>query len=233
MNSLLTKILVVDDELVLQSVYRDLLEKAGYQVFTASDGWEALDIFSQQQPALSIVDLRMPGMDGFELIRHIRDVSDSYILVLSALGAEKDVVRALELGADEYLVKPIKVQEFRARVASLIRRAEPSGAAALNYSDGFLSLNILTNEALINGDPLYLRPTEFRLLTFLAFNRDRVVRHRELLDRVWNDADGSMDSLKWYISSIRSKIRKVSPGAGVVSTVPRVGYRYRPPEDGE
>ena len=225
------KILLVDDEAALRSAVGDWLGKIGYDVYTAADGWEALEVFSRQLPVLTIVDLRMPGMDGFQLITHIREVSNAYILVLTALNSEEDVVRALELGADEYVVKPMRMLEFRARVDGLVRRADPPGPAASNYSDQFLSFNILTREASILGEPLRLRPTEFRLLTYLAFNRNRVVRQQELLDRVWNDSNASLDSLKWYVSSIRSKIRQIFTGARVIVTVSRVGYRYDPPDN--
>jgi len=99
----------------------------------------------------------------------------------------------------------------------------------MNYSDEFLKLDILTHEAAVLGINLQLRPTELRLLSFLALNSDRVISHQELLDRVWNDSGGSLDSLKWCVSSLRTKISEQPAGAKVIVTVPRVGYRYRPP----
>ena len=225
-----TKILVVDDEPGARSLLQVWLEEVGHEVYTASDGWDALEVFLEQLPVLTIVDMRMPGMDGFHLISHIREISDAYILALTALSEEEHLIRGLEVGADEYLVKPIKKRELLARVRTLLRRAEPPSDATMNYSDEFLSLNILTHEATILGKNLQLRPTEFRLLTFLALNSDRVVSHQELLDRVWNDSGGSLDSLKWYVSALRTKIDDQSTGAKVIVTVPRVGYRYRPPD---
>ena len=225
-----TKILVVDDEPGARSLLQVWLEEVGHEVYTASDGWDALEVFSQQLPVLTIVDMRMPGMDGFHLISHIREISDAYILAVTALSEEEHLIRGLEVGADEYLVKPIKKRELLARVRTLLRRAEPPSNATMNYSDELLSLNILAHEASVLGKNLKLRPTEFRLLTFLALNSDRVVSHQELLDRVWNDSGGSLDSLKWYVSSLRTKIDDLSTGAKVIVTVPRVGYRYRPPD---
>lgn len=222
-------ILVVDDEPGARSLLQVWLEEAEYEVYTASDSWDALEVFSQQLPVLTIADMRLPGMDGFHLISHIREISNAYILALTALGEEEHLIRGLELGADEYLVKPIKKREFLARVRTLLRRAEPPSDATMNYSDDFLSLNILTHEQTVLGKKMQLRPTEFRLLTFLALNNDRVVSHQELLDRVWNDSGGSLDSLKWYVSSLRTKIDDQSTGAKVIVTVPRVGYRYRVP----
>lgn len=203
-----TKILVVDDEVGILTFLQEWLEEVGYEVLLASDGWEALQIFSRELPALTIVDLRMPGMDGFQLIGHIREISNSYILALTGLNEETHVIRALEAGADEYLVKPVRMREFQARVNSLIRRADEPVEAPTSYSDEFLGINMLTREATVLGNLLQLRPTEFQLISFLAFNRDRVIGHQELLDRVWKDSRGSMDSLKWYVSSLRTKIEE-------------------------
>lgn len=228
-----TKILVVDDEPGALSLLQVWLEEVGHEVYTASDGWDALEVFSEQMPILTIVDMRMPGMDGFHLIGHIREISNAYILALTALSEEEHLIRGLEVGADQYLIKPIRKRELLARVRALLRRAEPPGDITINYSDEFLNLNILTHEASILGNDLQLRPTEFRLLSFLALNKNRVVSHQELLDRVWNDPGGSLDSLKWYVSSLRAKIDDQSTGAKVIVTVPRVGYRYRPPDNGE
>lgn len=203
-----TKILVVDDEVGILTFLQEWLEEVGYEVLLASDGWEALQIFSRELPALTIVDLRMPGMDGFQLIGHIREISNSYILALTGLNEETHVIRALEAGADEYLVKPVRMREFQARVNSLIRRADEPVEAPTSYSDEFLGINMLTREATVLGNLLQLRPTEFQLISFIAFNRDRVIGHQELLDRVWKDSRGSMDSLKWYVSSLRTKIEE-------------------------
>jgi len=227
-----TKILVVDDEPGIRSLLEQWLEGAGHEVYTAADGWDALELFSQQLPTLTIVDMRMPGMDGFRLIRHIREISDAYVLALTALSEQEHLIRGLELGADEYVIKPVARREFLARVHSLLRRAEPPSVVPMAYSDSFLTLNLLTHEASVLGQSLQLRPTEYRLLAFLALNRDRVVSHEEILDRVWSDQGGSLDSLKWYISSLRIKINTKCDQPRVILSVPRVGYRYCPPESG-
>ena len=224
------KILVVDDEPGARSLVQVWLEEVGHEVYTAADGWDALELFSQQLPTLTIVDMRMPGMDGFRLIRHIRDISDAYVLALTALGEQEHLIRGLELGADEYVTKPVARREFLARVQSLLRRAEPPSGVSIAYSDSILTLNLLTHEASVLGESLQLRPTEYRLLAFLALNKDRVLSHDEILDRVWSDHGGSLDSLKWYISSLRVKISNKCGDSHVIVNLPRVGYRYCPPE---
>ena len=225
-----TKILVVDDEAGARALLQVWLEEVGHEVYTAADGWNALLLFSQQLPTLTIVDMRMPGMDGFRLIRHIREISDAHVLALTALSGPEHLIRGLELGADEYVIKPVARREFLARVHSLLRRAQPPSAVPMEYSDSFLTLNLLTHEASILGQSIQLRPTEYRLLACLALNRDRVVSHKEILDRVWSDQGGSLNSLKWYISALRVKINTNCDQPRVIVSVPRVGYRYCPPE---
>jgi DNA-binding response OmpR family regulator len=179
---------------------------------------------------LSITDLRMPGMDGFQLISRIREMSDAHVLVLTALDSEENVIRGLELGADEYLVKPISKREFLARVRSIVRRAATPEDVTTGYSDSILSLNFLTHEAQLRGGPIHLRPTEFRLLAYLVRNQERVIAHRDILDGVWGTQEGSTDSLKWYISALREKLEEDPQRPSLIVTVPRVGYRYFPPE---
>lgn len=220
------KILVVDDEPGIRSLLEEWLEGAGHEVCTAANGSDALQLFCEHLPTLTVTDLRMPGMDGFHLIQRIREISNAYVLAFTALGSEEHTIRGLELGADEYLVKPVRKREFIARVSSLLRRATPPEEVPARYSDDQLSLNLLTHEASIRGLTLNLRPTEFRLISYLALNNDRVIEHQELLDRVWGDQAGSLDSLKWYISSLRTKIEDDTRNPSVIVTYPRVGYRY-------
>ena len=224
-----TKILVVDDDQETRSLLQLWLEGDGHEVCTAVDGWNGLEVFSQQSPILTIVDMRMPGMDGFRLIQRIREISDAYVLALTSLSEQEHVVRGLELGADEYVVKPVAKRELLVRVRSMLRRATPPSTVPTSYSDSFLELNLLTHEASVLGQAVQLRPIEFRLLSLLVQNSDRVVGHQELLDRVWSDQGGSLDSLKWYISSLRKKIDTESGHPSIIVTIPRVGYRYATP----
>ena len=229
MTLLSSKILVVDDEPEMLSLLLDWLEEDGYDVATASNGWDALDIFVDQKPALTITDLRMPGMDGFQLIRRIREISDTHVIALTAMAGEEHTVRGFDMGADEYLVKPISKRIFLARVRSILRRAVPDEELALSYEDNVLALNFRSHETMVNGESLHLRPTEFKLLSFLVQNNDRVLTHQELLDRVWGEQMGSLDSLKWYISALRDKIEDDPRKPQFIVTFPRVGYRYSPP----
>ena len=229
MTSLSSRILVVDDEPEMLALLSEWLEEDGNEVTTASNGWDALDMFVDHKPALTITDLRMPGMDGFQLIRRIREISNAHVIALTAMGSEEHTVLGFDLGADEYLVKPVSKRVFLARVRSILRRAAPDEELTLRYEDKVLMLDFRSHETHMNGESLRLRPTEFKLLAFLVQNSDRVLSHEELLDRVWGDQLGSLDSLKWYISSLRDKIEDNPRKPKYIVTFPRVGYRYSPP----
>ena len=223
------KLLAVDDEPELVALLREWLEEDGYEVYGATDAGEALQLFYQNHPALTITDLRMPGMDGFQLITRFREMSDAHVLVLTALDTEENLVRGLGLGADDYLVKPVSRKEFIARVRALLRRV-PAEEVISGYSDSSLELNFLAHEAHVRGQTVNLTPTEFRLLGFLCQNSDRVVGHQELLNRVWGELEGSLDSLKWYVRSLREKVEEEPGDPHLILTVPGVGYRYRSPD---
>ena len=225
-----TKVLIVEDEPDLASLLQDWLEEEGYEVHVANEGSEALRSLYQHRPSMTITDLRMPGMDGFQLISRIREMSDAHIMVLSGMGNEEHILRGLELGADEYLVKPVTRRVFLARVGSILRRAVPPEEVTQGYADTTLTLDFRTHEVHVRGQARHLRPVEFRLLACLAQNCDRVVSQDEILHSVWGDVGGSLDSLKWHISSLREKIEEDPHSPSLIVTVPRVGYRYLPPD---
>ena len=169
-------------------------------------------------------------MDGFQLISRVRDMSDAHVLVLTAVEGEENLIRGLGLGADDYLVKPVSRRVLLARVRALLRRAKSPQEDLSRYADSNLELNLLAHEAMVRGQTVHLRPTEFRLLAYLCQNGDRVIGHQELLDRVWGELDGSLDSLKWYIHSLREKIEADIQDPQLILTMSGVGYRYRPPD---
>ena len=223
------KVLIVDDEADFQALVRSWLEEDGYEVYAAADGWDGLQLFAEVRPQLTITDVRMPAMDGFQLISRIREISDAHVLAFTAMGDTESTIRGLELGADEYLVKPVPKREFLARVRSMVRRATPPSEVPVEYQDSVIMLNLLTHDASCRGKQIHMRPTEYRLLTYLALNRDRVLRHQELLDNVWGDQGGSLDSLKWHVSALRDKIEADPKKPTIIVTFPRVGYRYVQP----
>ncbi len=221
-----TKLLIVDDEPDFLALVHGWLEDDGYDVHTAANRWDGLQEFVDFRPQLTITDIRMPAMDGFQLISRIREISEAHVMALTAMGDTENTVRGLELGADEYLVKPIIKREFLARVRSLVRRAKPPEDVPVEYRDSVITLDLLTHGAICRGEEVHMRPTEYRLLTYMALNRDRVLSHQELLDKVWGSDGGSLDSLKWHVSALRDKIEIDPKKPDIIITFPRVGYRY-------
>ncbi|MDA0263828.1 MAG: response regulator transcription factor [Chloroflexi bacterium] len=221
-----TKVLIVDDEPDFLALVENWLEDDGYEVHTAANGLEGLQLFAEVRPELTITDVRMPAMDGFQLISRIREISDAHILAFTAMGDTENTVRGLDLGADDYLVKPIARREFLARVRSIVRRAKSPGDAPVEYQDSVITLDLLAHGATCRGEDVHMRPTEYRLLTYLALNHERVLGHQELLDNVWGNEGGSLDSLKWYVSALRDKLETDPKKPNIIVTFPRVGYRY-------
>jgi len=225
------KILIVEDEPNLALLLNEWLQEEGYEVHTGANGREGIQRFYQIRPDLCIVDLIMPVMDGFQLVSRIREISDVHIIALTALGDERFVSRVLNLGADQYLVKPVTRKAFVARVKAVLRRITPAEGEPSTYSDRSLTLNYLTRELVVRGKTSRLRPTEFRLLGYLCQNSHRVVGQEETLNHVWGSAEGSLDSLKWYIHALREKVEEDPRSPRLILTVPGSGYRYRP-DDG-
>ena len=222
------EILIIEDEEHIQRLIATTLERAGYRIIVASDGSQGLRAFFQNQPDLVILDMMLPGIDGWELCRRIREVSEAPIVILSAAGREDDKVRGLEAGADDYVLKPFGGRELVARIAATLRRARttiPEREEQV-YSDGRLRLDYKLHEVRVNGVPVVLSPTEFRLLSFLVRNRNQVLTYDQLLERVWGDESESFGSLKQYVSRLRTKLGDESDNPYVILTVRGTGYRY-------
>ncbi len=224
------RVLVVDDDRSLLLMLQQQLEHAGYEVYTAESGREALRVFYDYRPDLVILDTRMAEMDGYTLISRIREVSDIPILVLSAYGEEEDVVRGLDVGADDYVLKPYRLQELLARMRALLRRylaykQEPP----IVYQDEYLYIDVKGRRVLKEGQEIHLTPTEFRLLTALLENADHVVSNKELLKRVWGwEARNDMEYPRIYIWHLRRKIEPDPKRPTYIRTEYGLGYRFVP-----
>lgn len=222
-------VLVVDDEQPLRDFIRKNLEARGFIVHAAANGLEALAIFNTQPLDLIILDVMMPTMDGLETARRIRQSSLVPIVILTALGEEKDKVAALDLGADDYLTKPFGVEELLARVRAVLRRAKPQTAplSASTLHAGDITLDPAAHTATRNGEPLKLTPTEFDLLHYLMRNTAKVITHRELLQRVWGAEYGDeAEYLRVYIRRLRQKIEADPLNPRHLLTEHGVGYRF-------
>jgi two-component system KDP operon response regulator KdpE len=223
------RILVVDDDLLVIKYLRANLSLDGYAVLTALDGNEALGIVEKELPDLIILDIRMPGIDGLEVCRRIREWSRVPILILSVLTDEDDKVRCLNSGADDYLVKPFGINELSARVRALFRRTamleETPQCPVFSYAD--IEVNFAQRKVIVAGTELTFTNTEYCLLTELVLNAGKVLTHTFLLEKVWG-TEYSMESqyLHVYIRRLRQKIEKDPSNPNYIITVPGIGYQF-------
>ncbi len=223
-----TRVLVVDDEPQTIKFISANLRARGYDVHTAEDGRAGLKIFSENMVDLIILDVMMPGLDGFELCRAIRAHSDLPIIFLSARGRERDIVRALDLGADDYLTKPFGVEEMLARVRAVLRRADQTkGLLRPPIRSGDLEIDFGTRRVTVADQEIRMTPTEYDLLAHLAINAGRVITHRALLQAVWGPEYGRETEYLWaYIRRLRRKLEPDPRSPTYILTQPGVGYQF-------
>jgi two-component system response regulator VicR len=222
------RILVVDDEPPIVDVLVYNLERANYEVLVARDGEEALSKARQEQPDLIILDLMLPRMDGLEVCRALRRERDVPIIMLTARDSEVDRVVGLELGADDYVVKPFSVRELMARVGSVLRRAAPREAAADSdlVQVGGLTVDGARHEAHWQGRDLPLTALEFDLLDTFARHAGQVLSREQLLTQVWGyDYLGDLRVVDAAIKRLRARLRQAAPADELIVTVRGVGYK--------
>ena len=225
----MTSILVVDDDDDIRALVGELLERAGHVVIKAPDGESALKLFYSRQPDLVVLDVSMPGLDGWEVLNRIRELSDVPVLMLTARAEELEKVRGLRAGADDYVTKPFGRQELLARVDATLRRGRSAPQAQETYADDFLTVDFAQRKVTAGGAELALTPLEFRLLGAFVRNQNQVLTHDQLLELAWGDArSADRDQVKLYVGYLR---RKLGTGVGdesPIETVRGFGYRYRP-----
>jgi DNA-binding response OmpR family regulator len=224
-------ILVVEDEPTLAEMLRLNLQRHGYHVSHVSDGHAALAQADTDRPDLIVLDVMLPGLDGFEVCRRIRARSNVPILMLTARAEEIDRVLGLEIGADDYLSKPFSLREFLARVRALLRRAGVQHLAAPHAAGGLVSgdLKIEPRERRIwrGASELRLRPREFELLTFLARNRSLALTRRQILDGAWgSDFVGDERTVDVHVRALRELIEDDPTSPSRIVTVRGIGYRF-------
>ena len=230
------KVLVVEDEPVLLETLEYNLARQGYEVCTAADGPAALDVAREEQPDLIVLDVMLPGMDGFEVCRTLRPEMSVPILMLTARDEEIDKVVGLEVGADDYMTKPFSMRELVARVKALLRRvrldreelaAEGAEGGSERLTFGDLTVDLARCEVLREGEPLHLKPKEYDLLVFLTRNRGIVLSRDLILERVWGwDYGGGSRTVDVHVRWLREKIEPDPASPSRIVTVRGVGYRF-------
>jgi len=226
-----TKVLVIEDEQHVSELVTVYLEKEGFEPLTAADGPSALQMARELKPDLVLLDLMLPGMDGLEVFRELRKESRVPVIIVTARGEEVDRVVGLELGADDYVVKPFSPRELVARVKAVLRRAA-EGVSDEQEAIQFpgLCIDRARHQVLSEGKEVALTPMEFRLLWHLASHPDKVCTREELLREVWGeDSYSDARTVDVHIKRIRRKITGDSDGEPLIATVWGVGYRFQPP----
>ncbi len=225
-------ILVVDDEAPMRKYVSLNLKARGYDVLTAEDGTEAIKLASEHSFDLLILDIGMPGPDGFEVLSAVRRDNEVPVIMLSARGREADKVRALDLGADDYLTKPFGVEELLARVRATLRRTGSSAKGPLfpyRYRD--LEVDFSSRRVRLRGVDAPLTAREYELLAYLARNAGKALTHRQILQAVWGSEYGEESDYLWtYARRIRRKIEPDRDNPCYLLTEPGVGYRVPPAE---
>ena len=219
-------ILVVDDEPKIVRLARDYLEKNGFRVVIAGDGPSALAMARRVHPDLIVLDLLLPGMDGREVCRVLRAESDVPIIMLTALSEESDQIVGLEIGADDYVVKPFSPRALVARVRALLRRTQGEIKAPTMIRAGGLEVDSARHSAILDGQLLHLTPSEFDLLVLLARHPGQTLTRQQLMDDLYGGAASSVDrSVDSHIKNLRRKLESTSE-RNFIETVYGVGYRF-------
>jgi two-component system KDP operon response regulator KdpE len=228
-------ILIVDDEPHVLKLVKANLESSGYRILTAADGEQAVRMVEGEIPDLVVLDIMLPKMDGYAACRRIREFSAVPIIMLTARSAQVDLVHGFEVGADDYLTKPFSATELLMRVRAVLRRSKwPEEVITRHgFKAGPIEIDFAQHLVTVDGEPVKLTPTEYRLLAYLASNTNRVMMHRELLRAVWGPEYGDeTEYLRVYVRYLRQKLEPDPSNPRYILTQPGAGYRlYQPEED--
>jgi DNA-binding response OmpR family regulator len=222
------RVLLIDDSETERAVISSQLEQNGFLVSTAVDGGEGVRKLYDLKPDLIVLDVVMPGVDGWQALQRIREASDVPVIMLTGRDTELERVRGLLGGADDYIGKPFSSSELIARVEAVLRRAQAEREIKDIYDDGEIAIDFTSREVKVRGTPTSLTPLEFRLLTTLTEHAGQVLSRDQLLERVWGDAFArGGDEVKLYVRYLRVKIERDPADPQLIETVRGFGYRYR------
>ena len=227
---MLKKILAIHDDPLMLQLIQDGLEMVGYEVITALDGQSGLAQMGESRPDLVILDVLTPQMDGWGICHRIRSISTVPIIILTALGAEEDIVRGLNMGADDYLVKPFDLKELQTRAGTILGRMDmplPADESLLRFGDNNLVIDLDNQQVMVRGQAVHLTPMEYKLLLFMAERAGRILFTNVILSEVWpDDSEVSPDSLKQHIQVLRNKIEDDPHYPRYILTEHGIGYRF-------
>ena len=220
-------ILIIEDEEKVSEILKAYLQKEGYTVYCAEKGMEGIKLFEKIQFSLVILDLMLPDISGEEICSILRKISEVHIFMLTAKGTLEDRIEGLNLGADEYLVKPFSPRELTARVNSLFRRLNVNKFETKVYNNGNLEINYEKRIVKVKGDEISLTPNEFDILHILSSNRGKVFTREQLIERIMGiDFQGFDRTIDVHIKNIRKKLEEDSRNPKYIVTVTRIGYKF-------
>ncbi|AGX43314.1 sensory transduction protein regX3 [Clostridium saccharobutylicum] len=223
----MNNILIIEDEKSVSDVIKAYLEKEGYGVYSIENGLDGIEIFRKERINLVILDLMLPDIDGEEVCKILRKISDVYIFMLTAKSTLSDKIEGLNIGADEYLTKPLSPRELTARVNALFRRVEGSKENILFFNDNKLIIDIDKRLVKLNGEEVSLTPNEFDILYVLASNKGKAFTREAIIERVFGiDFDGSDRSVDVHIKNLRKKIEEDTKSPRYILTVTKIGYKF-------
>jgi DNA-binding response OmpR family regulator len=226
----MSRVLVIEDDADVGLALGVLLRRSGYEVDHIDDGRAGLRAVHSLRPDLLVLDIGLRGMDGWQVLERVRDISDLPILILSGRGQEADKVRGLRAGADDYLTKPFSSNELVARLEALLRRTTPPTWATEIYDDGRLRLDPQQRSVWLDGVDVRLTPTEFRLLAVLVRHRGSILNPAQLLAQVWDDPSGlGPERVKFAVLRLRRKLDSDHPARAQIESVRGFGYRFSGP----
>ncbi|MBU5299109.1 response regulator transcription factor [Clostridium sporogenes] len=224
----MSNILIIEDEKRVSEVLKAYLEKEGYKVYCTTKGLEGIEIFKSMDIKLIILDLMLPDISGEEVCKIIRRSSDVHIFMLTAKGALNDRIEGLNIGADEYLIKPFSPRELTARVNALFRRLSTDNSTSnLIFDDGKLSIDYDKRVVKVNGKEISITPNEFDILYALVSNKGKVLSREQLIDKIFGiDFEGYDRTIDVHIKNIRKKIEEDTKNPKYIVTVMKVGYKF-------
>jgi two-component system KDP operon response regulator KdpE len=221
------RILVIDDDASLLKLLKLSYSRTEAQIYTATNGMEGLRQFYTCQPDLVVLDLMMPQMDGWEVCRNIRHLSDVPLIIFTALGRDKDIIRGLDAGATDYVTKPVNFEILLARSRAALRQVTLAAKPQNYYSDDYLTINLNRRQVQVNGKPIKLTATEYRLLAYLVQNSAQVLTFSQILEKVWGwEYQDNISYVHVYISHLRRKLEKDPKHPKYLRTEHGVGYRF-------
>ncbi len=223
----MNNILVIEDEEKISSVIKAYLEKQGYKVYCTASGLEGIKLFNSIDFKLVLLDLMLPDIEGEQVCKTLREISQVHIFILTAKSTLNDRIEGLNIGADEYLVKPVSPRELTARVNALFRRLGENETSILSFNSGEFQIDKQSRVLMVKGKEVALTPNEFDILYVLAANKGRVLSRDQLIEKVFGiDFEGFDRTVDVHIKNIRKKIEQDSRNPAYILTVTRLGYKF-------